>query len=348
MTSVLEDPAPLQPNYLPQTVMNRKDEQEALNALYSGSSDADLMNVFIDGPRGTGKTHVTRLVLDDLPDAITTCYVPCTRYDTQYKVLKRLCQHLTSKPIGDGHHTSRLQREFGQYVRDVQTVVVLDDIDFLLMNDGDSLLYSLARIEHSQNVGIVLTSANHQDLASRLEERTYSSLYPHRIEFEPYTAEQVYRILVDRARKSLTEQSLRREALTYIAATTSNIHIGLTWLRTAAEAADNTVTEDLVNQLQSWACQNYADELLQSFTDHHRLIYQAIRELTEEHDTPSIRSGNVYDRYQELCQAYSEEALSSRQISDYLKQLELLNLIKVDYHYGGQKGKTREIQLRRL
>ncbi|MFB6199859.1 MAG: hypothetical protein ABEJ83_03195, partial [Candidatus Nanohaloarchaea archaeon] len=45
------------------------------------------------------------------------------------------------------------------------------------------------------------------------------------------------------------------------------------------------------------------------------------------------------------CTAYDEEALSNRRISDYLQHLELLNLVEVDYYYGGEKGKTREISL---
>lgn len=77
-------------------------------------------------------------------------------------------------------------------------------------------------------------------------------------------------------------------------------------------------------------------------------IYQAIEELTLEREKPVIQTGSIYKRYKLLCQTYEEEPLSERRISDYLKHLELLNLIQAEYHYGGRKGKTREIQLNQL
>ena len=40
----------------------------------------------------------------------------------------------------------------------------------------------------------------------------------------------------------------------------------------------------------------------------------------------------------------SPEEVSNRHISDFLKHLELLNLIEVEYHYGGNIGKTRKTQ----
>jgi len=69
-----------------------------------------------------------------------------------------------------------------------------------------------------------------------------------------------------------------------------------------------------------------------------------VEELDTENNT--IRTGDIYTRYEELCK--SSNALSKRRLSDFLKQLELLNLIKAEYHYGGQKGKTRDVKLATL
>lgn len=40
----------------------------------------------------------------------------------------------------------------------------------------------------------------------------------------------------------------------------------------------------------------------------------------------------------------SPEEVSNRHISDFLKQLELLDLIEIEYHYGGNIGKIRNTQ----
>lgn len=97
--------------------------------------------------------------------------------------------------------------------------------------------------------------------------------------------------------------------------------------------------------VQSQAYQRYVDAQLDAFTPHHRLLYRAIQDLTIAQET-SVRTGQIYKRYNRLCKRTEQEALSRRRISDFLKHLELLNLITVDYYYGGEHGRTREIQLR--
>jgi cell division control protein 6 len=74
---------------------------------------------------------------------------------------------------------------------------------------------------------------------------------------------------------------------------------------------------------------------------------QAVVELSEEKG-PIVIAGDIYQRYQTIASERGDKALSDRRISDYLKQLEQLNLISAEYHYGGKKGKTREIRLDKL
>lgn len=221
----LQDPTPLKHNYVPRNVVNRGKEQEILSNAFSDGSNPQ--NLFVHGPRGTGKSHITDLALEQLEDRTRKCYIPCTRHDTQYKALKHIYRGVSNENIGNGYHTSDLQRKVVEKTGAVDTVILLDDIDFLLLNDGDDLLYFLTRMETRESTGLVLISSNHQDLRNRIEERTYSSLQSRRIGFEPYTAEEAYRILAERARNALKPERLERAALTYITSTTQNISIGL-------------------------------------------------------------------------------------------------------------------------
>ena len=224
---------------------------------------------------------------------------------------------------------------------------MLDEIDFLLLNDGNDLLYYVSRFDESGNTSIVAISSNQTELHSELEERTYSSLQPQNMVFEPYDPEQVYRIPAERARNALKPQSLQREALTYISSRTWSISVGLRWLRTAAERVDDSITVETVEKTQPTARRRYVDSQLDSFTSHHKLLFQSLMELTAENgDETAIQTGTVYGRYEDLCETYGEDELSSRRIGDFLKQLELLGLIDADYHYGGQKGKTRELEVK--
>jgi orc1/cdc6 family replication initiation protein len=342
--SVFENPAPLQNNYLPENFEDREEEAAALKAVFSDLAETSSRNIHLYGPRGTGKTHLTHHILEELPDKVNTCYVPCTKYDTEYKALKQVYKAVAQQEVNNGYHTSELQRKIEERTGALPTIIVLDEIDFALLNNGDSLLYFLSRMQSSENTSIITISPKQQELDT--EERTQSSLQPQRIKFPAYTGEQIYEILLQRAKQALQQRTLHEEALTYIASTTSNAAYALTWLRTAAETTDQVINEKHVQNTANTAHRNYVDRLLEHFSEHHQLIYQAIEELTQEKDRTEIRSGSIYNRYQELCQTYNENTLSNRRISDYLKHLELLNLIKAEYHYGGNKGKTREIKLR--
>jgi len=335
--TVVEDPAPLQQDHLPEKIVNRDRERMLL------SDSQDFQNIHVHGPRGTGKTLVVRKALEEAE--ARTCYVSCLEHDTQYKALKQILSQLSREEIESGHHTSELHRKVEEHTEVMDVVIVLDELDFLLLNDGEDLLYFLTRVKDSPQ--IIVITANTRELKEQLEPRTYSSLYPKQIPFEHYTGQQLYDILADRASKSLAERSVHRNAVTYIASTTQNVEIALTWLRVAAQNTDNTVTEQLVQDIQEDAFEAYTEQQLQKLSQHHKYLYQAVAELSEEKG-PIVTAGDIYQRYQTIASERGQKTLSDRRISDYLKQLEQLNLISAEYHYGGTKGKTREIRLDKL
>jgi Cdc6-like AAA superfamily ATPase len=251
-----------------------------------------------------------------------------------------LLQQLTGEQVGTGHHVADLQRRV-QDTLTLETVIVLDEVDFLLLNDGDDLLYFLTRLE---NTAVITVSANHRSLQSELDGRTYSSFQPQVLTLNPYTPSQVRQILSDRARRALQPESVERTALARIASTTSNIAIGLCWLRTAAEDTNGAVTRDLIDEVRSTGYTEYTTELLDGFTPHHRRLYETM-DLLDQDMSEAVLSGTVYEAYRDRCSDADVTPLSERRISDFLTHLELLNLIEATYHYGGRKGKTRELQL---
>jgi Cdc6-like AAA superfamily ATPase len=266
------------------------------------------------------------------------------KHGTQYKALQEILSQLTNDEVGTGHHTSELQRKVEEHTEVMDIDVVLDELDFLLLNDGEDLLYFLSRLPNRPK--ITVTTSNIKNLQEQLEPRTYSSLQPRRIQFEPYTGEQIYEILADRASKSLESQSVHRNAVTYIASSIQNVKIALTWLKTAAKNTENVVTEELVKELRDRMIDIYTAGKLEHLSQHHELLYQAVEDLAEEEEV--VNAGEIYQRYQSVAGEEGVEVLSDRRISDFLKQLEALGLITAEYHYGGKKGKTREIQLNRL
>ena len=339
MNDVVQNPTPLRPNYIPGSFVDREEATSKLDEFLSAGLD-----LVIQGPRGTGKTHLVRKQLHELDGSIASCYVPCTRYSTQYQVLAQIYETLFGESVEDGHHTGSLQRRVEDGIGAVPLIVVLDDIDFLLLNDGNDLLYFLSRLDADGSLSLVLISGSQTSFEDRLEERTYSSLYPREIALDRYSDEELFQILADRSRKALAPKSLRREALDHIASSVEDAGFGLCWLRTAAEKTQDVISKSAVQDAYPEAYEYYAGRLLNDFSEHHRLLYEAIVDLDEEHED-NFRAGDVYQRYRKLCSSKSITSLSNRRLSDFLKELEALDLIEAEYYYGGHTGKTREISL---
>jgi len=340
MAEIIDTSEPLNRTYLPAQLIDREAEQETLSEAFSAETDTRLQDMHLYGPRGSGKTHLIQQFLTTFPSTVTTCYIPGRPYDTEYKVLEQLLSQLTGKQIGPGHHVSDLQRRLSKAIT-LSTVIVIDEIDFLLLNDGDALLYFLSRLDKT---AVITISANHRSIDSKLDSRTASSLSPQTLTLNPYTPSETRKILMDRARRALTQQSVERAALSQIASTTSNIAIGLSWLRVVAETADNAVTPKQVDEHRVTGYHEYVTEVLDDFTPHHKRLYETITFMEQDGEVPLV-TGTVYDAYRDRCKVADVHPLSERRISDFLVHLELLNLIEATYHYGGSKGKTREIGL---
>lgn len=326
----------------PSHIIGRNDEYRALtDALIEQETDA----LYLYGPKGSGKTLVTRHVIDTLSPQTTVCYVSCLHHDTQYKVLRTLYETITGKELPTGFHTTQLYNAVTEALPSNDFLLVLDDVDFLLLNDGDTLLYVLSRMTHQHKPGLLIISANHPDLATQLDERIASSLLPSTITFDPYTAEEARRILEQRVNTPLS-QPVTDEALEQITTISTNITLGLHWLNTAGKHTEGPITADDIAQTRTDAIQQYREDLLATFSTHHRILLETIEILTA--DVEPVHSGSVYKWYRKLCARSGIEPFTTRRISDFLTHLELLNLIDVEQYDGGTHGKTRDIRLQNV
>jgi len=310
----------------PENLVNREEELEALRRV-SRVDD----NLYVHGSRGSGKTVTALSALNEMNN-VNKVYVPCIRYDTQYKVLGRILYKLTGEKTGSGYHASDLKRELNDLFRH-DTVVVLDEADFLLENDGGDTLYYLSRAENSPC--LVVISSNYE--SPNVDERVRSSLYHRNVEFEDYTEKQVYRILCDR-----TPHRFEPSVLKHIASRTRNVDFALYWLNHAHKKAEEKVDTNVVDYVFEEAVHLYWDSLLQDFSGHHHVLVESISRLASD---GTVNSGTVYEKYEEICREKERERLSERRVSDFMKHLELLGIIEAEYHYGGENGKTREIRL---
>lgn len=324
------------------TLVNRESEKTILTSI---GGKFDWRHLYIPGPYGSGKTLLARRALETYPDSVDTYYISCLTHNTQYKVLSRLYALLTGDTINPGYHTAQLHDFVAQRLKQGTMIIVLDDIDFLLLNDGNDLLYFLSRFGNHADLHIVGISANHATLSDVLDERTYSSLHPRYLPIDSYTAAQASEILTQRLQDTPLRVDIDPRAITTITERTTNIRLGLHWLAQAVEATSDgdTITADRVIGVQQDATNEYRAALLEDLTPHHTMLLEVITHLTGNGTTAT--TGTIYDRYTRRCRAAGTNYLTLRRVSDFLTQLELLHLITVTHHDGGKHGKTREIQV---
>lgn len=330
---------PISPDSFP--LINREDEQAILAEVVA---DPGRDHLHMTGPRGSGKTLLAQYALTTLAED-TGHYVHCTNYDTQYKVLKHLYESVHGEPISTGYHTSQLQDKLADLFDSRDTVIVLDELDFLLHNDGPDLLYYLTRIADS-TLSVITISANHYDLARAVGGRIYSSLQPRTLRINQYSQAEATKILSHRLRHAHLRNTVDRESLSAITTDTTNIRLALHWAAEALTAADDIVTAETIQRVRTDTLYRYWDTLLSDFTSHHNLLIEALLHLTA--DDEHVHTGAVYDQYDQLCSAIDIDAFTPRRLSDFLKHLELLNIVEADYQYGGPDGKTRRLRLQEL
>jgi len=134
-TTLLDQPAVLEPDHLPDDIVDREEETRTLTAALADPGS----HLHLYGRHGSGKTLMTRTALADAAVDADTCVLSCTQDDTQYKVLAQLAATLTGTDIGSGYHTAQLQDHLAGHLPDTALVIVLDDVDFLLCNRFQAL-----------------------------------------------------------------------------------------------------------------------------------------------------------------------------------------------------------------
>jgi orc1/cdc6 family replication initiation protein len=334
------NPRVLRPSYLPDNIVNREYEQGVIE---NSITTHRPTNLDIHGQHGTGKSLVVRATLDRIKETVDPFYVPCTKHDTQYKVLQQLHNHRSSEQVTNGYHTAQLQNRCSDLLTK-DTVIVLDDADFLLENDGNDLLYFLSRLKDDVRPSVITVSSLNTDLLTELDERTYSSLYPRHIPFASYSQDISSTILSRRIENAFEPRFVAEDAIYALTDVTTNLRLALHWLKVAAHQAGDRITADAILETKHSAVNQYWDVLLQNFTVHHHFLLETITQLTVRGNN-SVYSGAVYQRYEELCKSTGKTPVSQRRASDYLRHLELLGIIEAEYYYGGENGKTRKIRL---
>lgn len=358
---VFKDREVLRHDYLPEKLPHRENQIRLLGSTVAPVlKDARCSNIFIYGKTGTGKTAVTKYVLSHLEikakeygAQVRFCYVNCRMTGSEYRVFASLSQSVglsipfTGLSVGEVFDRFRTGLDRSKII----FIIVLDEVDALIKDRGDSFMYELTRINetlHKSKVSIIGIS-NDLRLKEFLDPRVFSSLSEEELVFRPYDAGELRNILLERSTLSFHEGVLSDSALSICSALAAAEHgdarRALDLLRVAGEVAERQgskiVTEEHVRQAEKHIEHNRVIDSLNNLTLHSKLVLLSVYHLNKSNAT----TGEIYDVYNELCGEIGATLLTQRRLGTLVNELDSMGLVNAKVVSMGRYGRTKKIRL---
>ena len=236
------------PDYYPENIFSRdKEIKELTFSLKSLISNKKANNFLIYGPPGTGKTLVSNFVLKELTEyslKVKFIYINCIQDNTRFSVLSKIVAFfggvMPRRGLAIDELWTRIKELFSKST--FSPVIILDEIDKLNIKDASALLYDLSRFSHNNKYFSLLLITNNKSFVNDLDLRTQSSLFLKDLEFKKYTSQDLKKILNERIKYGLLENSISEDLIGYIsgyaAVRSGDARIAIDLLYKAAKEAE--------------------------------------------------------------------------------------------------------------
>lgn len=364
---IFKDRNALTSHFSPEAIPHRDNQINSLASILAPSlRGARPSNVFIYGMTGTGKTLVSRYVVNELEKMsnkgafpVKVIYVNCKMKkvaDTEYRLLAELSRLLGHVVPVTGLPTERIYNTFFNALdsKEWVVIIILDEIDSLVKRMGDDFLYNFTRVNQElkkAKVSIVGIT-NDLNFIDVLDPRVKSSLSEEEILFPPYNAMELQEILLQRASLGFYPHVLSDEVIPKCAALAAQEHgdarRALDLLRVAGEIterqSENKITEKHVDMSLEKIDYDRIIEFVKSLPKQTKLVLWSIIVLDEK-EQEDIQTGDVYSVYEEKCKDNGLHPLTQRRISDLLSELDMMGVINAKIISLGRYGRTRQIRL---
>lgn len=355
----------LRHDYMPPHLPHRDEHIQRLAGILAPAlHQSKISNVFVYGKTGTGKTIVSKFVLDKLEKKaeemgapVKIAYINCRMAGTNYRVLAEICKAIGVDVPFTGIAVGELLDRFSNGINADRTalLVVLDEIDVLIKHGADdALLYELTRINESLNSSWISIVGISNDLHFKefLDPRVLSSLSEEEVVFRPYLANELSDILSERSKLAFLDGALNENSIRLCAALAAGEHgdarRALDLLRVAGELAEREgakhVEEQHVRQAQQKIEHDRVSEVLKSLPAHSKILLVGAY-LLSNHLSRGAITGDMYEVYHELCGVCDLEPLTQRRVSGLINELDVMGILNARVVSFGRYGRTKKIRV---
>jgi len=325
----------LDPEWLPKNLPYRETQHQGIaNCIKPLLQGRNGRNCIIHGAPGIGKTAAVKLVLKELeenPDVnapdIYILYVNCWQKNTTYKIFVDLCEQLGYK-FTQNKNTEDLFKIIQNIVNKKAAVFAFDEVD--KVEDVDFLYHIYTDILKKT----ILMITNHPQWYSTVDERIRSRIIPDKLEFKPYSRDEIEGVLKHRVEFAFTPNRWDDSAFEQIVGKTvlaGDIRAGLHMLREAGLAAEDESSRKVLSQHAQAAIsklQDFSIKPVENLSDDTKVILELIK-------SQSGRIGDLFKTYQEQGGSATYKTFQRR-----IEVLEKGGFINAKKVIGGKEGNT--------
>ena len=331
-------------NYTPDNLLCR---ESLVEKIYSNLKRG-IYRVFLSGIRGTGKTISVEKALKKLPKKdYISIFINCSETPNFSSIAQKIIQEVRRKPyFVAGKNKSQISDDLAkmqQVKRAKHLVFVFDEIDKLIngKDNHQDVLFPL--LNYGDSSFILISNDNH--VLSKLDPRIRSRLASDIINVSAYSIKETFDILEQRAKLALFEKTYTIEAISEIAknsASIGDIRFALKCLGECAKTAEELefkqiskyVAEMVIEELDK----TEFEQILISLPKQLQITLLAISIETAKNGEYAITYPNTYEIFFNLCKKEMIIPVGDRRFRDFLRELELSDLISLQNKSTNKRG----------
>jgi cell division control protein 6 len=357
------------PSYVPQRLPHREQQLQSIDMLFSSWLQAPghhYPRAILLGRPGTGKTVTIRKLWEMYKERSKArfVYINGFIYRNFTAIIGEIARSLQIPFPRRGLSRDEFLALLIEHLRerDLYMLLVLDDA----FNLAPDILTTFIRLgQEVDKLGafrIALVVVGHNDtVLNNLDPSTRGIMGKYVIRFPPYTKEQIFSILLDRARAGLADGSYSEDILQMIADITGaqspldtnrgDARLAIDILYRAAYAAQQSgrrqITPEDVRRSSKEVLFGISEEVLVGLPLHEKLFLLAIVRSLKTSHMPYVTFGEAEEAYKMVCEEYGERPRVHSQLWTYLNDLREKGIIETRQNKRGEgvRGRTTLISI---
>lgn len=353
--------------YIPNHFLYREKELQQLINCFSSLNNGSSINVWLNGPPSTGKTHILKYMTKTFNDHVNTkginlryIYVSA-RDSTVCQLYGNILQQLNNEAETEGLSTGQRLIKILKHANNYNGInFIIDEIDKLKTTSNyqhpiDTVIGNFTRLtEMCPNFNsehMLTVASNDVMLHKKLEPSTSSSFSPENIHFQEYNAPQIGDILWKRCQNGFKKNVIKHEDVDYLGAilcqSIKDIRTGLHVLMKAGKLAEENnkpnIPKEYLTQAEKIVEKNKLQETIIRLDDSQVSLLLGIAKVQRRFND-SVDSNDVYHEYRKIAQKNDSDPLKNRYLMEFVSpKIESMGLITTSFKGRGRgRGRTNK------